>query len=134
MSGGFDPLHVGHVAMLRAAAELGRVFVALNSDDWLTRKKGRPFMTWEQRAIMLKECRSVSQVLRVDDGDDTVCCALIELQPDIFANGGDRTTPNGKEHAICRQLGIKELFNVGGLKIQSSSELLRAARTSAPSQ
>lgn len=134
MSGGFDPLHIGHVAMLRAAAELGRVFVALNSDEWLTRKKGRPFMAWEERAIMLKECRSVSQVMRVEDDDGTVCAALESLRPHVFANGGDRSSPNRKEHELCLRLGIKELFNVGGLKIQSSSELLRAARTSAPSQ
>ena len=122
-----DPLHCGHVALLRAAACMGRVFVALNSDAWLTRKKGKAFMPWEERVIILRELRSVSQVLAVQDDDDTVCEAIERVRPHIFANGGDRVRPNKKEHAICQRLGIKELFNVGGFKIQSSSDLIRGA-------
>ena len=127
VSGGFDPLHVGHIALLRAAAKMGRVYVALNSDAWLARKKGKPFMFWEERAVLLRECRSVSQVIKVNDFDGTVCHALEWIKPDIFANGGDRTSPDKKEHALCQQLGIQELFNVGGYKIQSSSSLIRGA-------
>lgn len=113
--------------MLRAASILGRVFVALNSDGWLERKKGFAFMPWDERALMLRECRSVSEVVPVDDQDGTVCTALACIRPDIFANGGDRTAPNRKEHLMCKRLGIREIFNVGGYKIQSSSDLIRGA-------
>lgn len=127
VSGGADPLHIGHVAMLRAAALMGRVVFALNSDAWLMRKKGYIFMPWEERAVMLRECRSVSQVIGVRDDDGTVCEALERVRPHVFANGGDRTSPNPKEHELCLRLGIKELFNVGGLKLESSSDLIRRA-------
>lgn len=106
---------------------MGRVFVALNSDAWLTRKKGKPFMTWGARAAILKECRSVSQVIKVNDFDGTVCHAIEAVRPHAFLNGGDRTSPNKKEHALCQKLGIHEYFNVGGVKIQSSSDLIKRA-------
>lgn len=127
VSGGFDPLHEGHVALLQAAARMGRVVVALNSDAWLARKKGKPFMKWDARAALLRECRSVSLVLKVNDLDGTICEALRTMRPHIFANGGDRVAPNAKEHALCQELGITEYFNVGGYKIQSSSDLIRGA-------
>lgn len=129
VSGGFDPLHDGHLNYLEGAAELGRVFVALNSDDWLTRKKGRPFMPWTMRARILRALRCVTEVIPVDDRDGTVCHAIGALHPHIFANGGDRTEAahDSRESELCRLLGIREAFNVGGGKIRSSSELVRAA-------
>ena len=128
VSGGFDPIHRGHIALLRAADNIGRVVVALNSDAWLVRKKGYAFMEWEERAAILRACRFVSRVMGVSDGDDTVCHALETLRPGYFVNGGDRTQPNAKEHALCQRLGIRELFNVGGGKVQSSSELIKRIR------
>ena len=84
-------------------------------------------MLWDERALILRECRSVSRVLQVNDADGTVCDALSRVRPDIFANGGDRVRPDKNEHACCERLGIKELFNVGGYKIQSSSDLIGGA-------
>ena len=69
VSGGFDPVHKGHIRMFREAANLGhQVIIGLNSDEWLSRKKGKPFMKWEERAEILESCKFVSQVMSMDDG------------------------------------------------------------------
>lgn len=124
LSGGFDPLHIGHVRMILAAkAKRANVTIALNSDEWLIRKKGFAFMTWEDRAEILRALHVC--VVKVDDRDDTVCEALERLRPVYFGNGGDRKKANAKEHQVCRKLGIKELFGLGGKKIRSSSNLVQ---------
>ena len=127
VSGGFDPLHVGHVRLIRHAALYGRVIVALNSDAWLTRKKGRAFMPWNERAEILHDMRFVAGVIPVDDADGTVCQALASLNPDYFANGGDRKSGDPLEIATCNRLGIVRIYSVGGGKIQSSSQLVKGA-------
>lgn len=125
VSGGFDPLHVGHVRMIEAARSYGRVEVALNSDDWLARKKGYVFMPWVERAEILCALGAVSRVVPVDDSDGTVAAAILELWPQYFANGGDRGEPNPREAEACARRGCVMLFGVGGGKVQSSSELVR---------
>ena len=125
-SGGFDPLHVGHVNYLQVAASNGWITIALNSDAWLSHKKGYFFMTWQERARILNALWCVHDVYQVKDVDGTVCEALRQVKPDIFANGGDRIEANPAEHAACEELGIEELFNVGGGKVRSSSELVKA--------
>lgn len=126
VSGGFDPIHTGHIRLLENASRLGDwLVVILNSDEWLRRKKGRPFMTWAERAHILRSIRYVDQVVSVDDTDGTVCAALEKIKPDVFANGGDRLKGNTPEDDLCDHLGIKPEYSVGGSKIQSSSELLR---------
>lgn len=124
VSGGFDPIHVGHVRMILEAAEVGKVIVILNSDAWLMRKKGYVFMPWEERAEIIKSIRGVHSVVEVNDDDGTVCKALEEWRPHYFANGGDRKEDNTPENDVCERLGIEQLFNVGGGKIQSSSWLV----------
>lgn len=124
VSGGFDPIHVGHVRMILDAASRGDVVVIANSDEWLMRKKGFIFMNWEDRAEILMSIRGVTDVYSVDDSDETVCEALREISPDYFANGGDRKKNNTPEMNVCSDLGIKMLWNVGGNKIRSSSELV----------
>lgn len=124
VSGGFDPVHVGHIRLFAAAAKLGRVFVALNSDAWLIRKKGSAFMTWVERAEILEAIRYINQVHSVDDRDGTVQDTIKRLLPDYFANGGDREHADVFEAAACHENGIKQLFGVGGGKVQSSSALL----------
>ncbi len=126
VSGGFDPMHSGHVALLREADAYGKVIVALNSDAWLTRKKGKPFMKFEERATILLATQFVYDVVAVEDKDGTVVKALRSVQPTFFANGGDRTAENTPELEYCKQVGIIPLFGIGGLKTQSSSELLNA--------
>ena len=121
ISGGFDPVHWGHVKMIADAARHGPVMVIVNSDDWLKRKKGYVFMPWKERAYILV-------VTAVDDSDGTVCEALIRHRPSFFANGGDRKQENTPEMEICEDLGIHMLWNVGGHKIQSSSDLVESTK------
>lgn len=128
ISGGFDPVHVGHIRLIHDAALKGDVVVILNSDEWLMRKKGFVFMDWLSRAYILRAITGVHDVIPVDDSDGTVCEALKTLRPDYFANGGDRTAQNTPELTLCCDLGIKTLFNIGGEKIASSSELVNAVQ------
>ena len=124
VSGGFDPIHKGHVQMIREAAEYGRVIVLLNSDDWLVRKKGYKFMSFEERAYIAGSLKGVAVVSSVDDSDGSVCQGLRKFKPDYFANGGDRYESNTPEMDVCKELGIEMLWNIGGGKIQSSSDLV----------
>ena len=127
VSGGFDPIHKGHVQMIREAAQYGNVIVFLNSDDWLIRKKGYKFMSFEERAFIAGSIKGVTVVSNVDDSDGSVCEALRRFRPDYFANGGDRHETNTPEMKVCEELGIQMLWNVGGGKIQSSSDLVNQA-------
>lgn len=124
VSGGFDPVHVGHVRMIKEAAKLGDVIIITNSDTWLKRKKGYVFMPWIERQEILAEFKGVIDVIEAWDEDDTVCKTLERVKPDIFANGGDRKGENTPEVDLCMKLGIDLVWNVGGDKIQSSSELV----------
>jgi len=124
VSGGLDPIHIGHYRMLKDASEHGIVVVILNSDEWLKRKKGYALMPFEERQEILECCMYVDYVVPVDDSDGTVCEALRILKPDFFANGGDRNVESTPEVSLCKELGIKMLWNVGGEKIQSSSALI----------
>ena len=133
VSGGFDPVHAGHIRMIRDAANFGDVIVVANSDDWLFRKKGFVFMTFEQRAEILNAIKGVILVDSVDDSDGTVCEAIRRLKPDYFANGGDRGRSNPPEQSVCEELEVKLLWGVGGdKKLASSSELVKNSRTMDP--
>ena len=129
VSGGFDPLHIGHLRMIKEAAQHGKVIVVVNSDAWLLRKKGFIFMPFEERKEIIEGYTEVDRVEAVDDSDGTVCEALWRLKPTYFANGGDRTSNNTPEMRLCEQLGIEMLWSVGGGKIQSSSEMVANATT-----
>ena len=125
VSGGFDPPHVGHIRMFKEASEWGRVVVAINSDEWLMRKKGYVFMPWEERAELIGAIASVEVVSSFDDSDDTACDAIRKFRPDAFANGGDRKKNNTPEMELCDELGIQMLWGIGGKdKPQSSSWLV----------
>lgn len=128
VSGGFDPLHQGHIALIEAAAEYGDVVVILNSDEWLMRKKGYVFQPWEARALIMSALRDVLTVHSVDDSDGTVLSALRKIGPDYFANGGDRGPENTPEMVYCLDYGIRPLWGIGGGKLASSSELVGRAR------
>ena len=132
MSGGFDPVHKGHLRMFREASWLGhQVIVGLNSDDWLSRKKGKPFMDFKERKEILEGFKYINQVLAFDDKDETandiikqVCSLYRDFDVNIyFANGGDRTSDNVPEMKVCDELGVEMIWGVGGGKIQSSSWL-----------
>ncbi len=124
ISGGFDPVHVGHVRMIAAAARMGDVIIIANSDKWLMRKKGYVFMDYDERQEILYNFKGVIDVVEAQDDDGSVCKTLERVKPDIFANGGDRKSDNVPEVALCDKLGIELRWNVGGEKIQSSSELV----------
>ena len=129
VSGGFDPVHAGHIRMIRHAAQYGDVIVIANSDNWLYRKKGFVFMEWERRVEILNAIKGVILVDSVDDTDGTVCEAIARHKPTFFANGGDRGKSNTPEQSVCEELGVQLLWGVGGEeKVDSSSELAKKAR------
>ena len=133
ISGGFDPVHVGHLRMIREAAQFGRLIVIVNSDEWLMRKKGYIFMPFNERCEILQGFEGVQETVCVDDSDGTVCEALEQLKPTFFANGGDRKSTNTPEIELCEKLGIKLLWYVGGGKVQSSRTLVDSAQMLSPS-
>lgn len=131
VSGGFDPIHVGHIELFNRARDLGdELWVILNTDEFLIRKKGKPFMPFDERRTILKSLKMVDLVIPSIDEDQTVCKTLKKLMKvtpstDIltFCNGGDRTDgENTPEHNICNVLGIETVYGLGN-KIQSSSWL-----------
>lgn len=137
VSGGFDPLHVGHVRLFQKARKLGdRLVVILNNDNWLKDKKGFSFMPEKERVELLKSFPFVDKVVVTDHKpgeyvvDRSVCRTLKKVRPHIFANGGDRK-PDGDpvpEVMLCKELGIKVVYNVGhGGKVQSSSWMIKDA-------
>ena len=129
VTGGFDPLHSGHLAYFKAAKELGdKLVVGINSDEWLTRKKGRPFMPFEERAEIIKGLSIVDQIISFDDSDDTACGAIYKTLAThgniklIFANGGDRTDANIPEMATYGDMHYCNfVFGVGGEDKKNSS-------------
>lgn len=134
VSGGFDPLHIGHIRMFRKAKALGDTLVViLNNDNWLRTKKGYAFMPEKERAEIIRFLPFVDAVVLTDhkpsDPDTSVQRALEKLKPSIFANGGDRKKmADIPEAKVCKELGIKMVFNVGeGGKIQSSSWMIQGA-------
>ncbi len=132
VSGGFDPIHIGHVRMFNEAKKLGdKLVVILNNDNWLKLKKGRAFMPEKQRKEILEAFRAVDRVVltkhKPGTKDISIGKALMEVKPDIFAKGGDRNTKNIPtiEGAVCKKIGCKIINNIGhGGKVQSSSWLL----------
>lgn len=129
VSGGFDPIHIGHVRMFQEAKKLGdKLTVILNNDNWLKKKKGFVFMPQKERKEVIEAVKGVDSVVitghKANPDDMSVCAELAYLKPDIFANGGDRKLYNIPETAVCRTLGCKMVFNMGrGGKVQSSSRL-----------
>lgn len=119
ISGGFDPIHPGHIAMIESASKYGQVHIVLNSDNWLLRKKKFFFQTWTDRKKILEIY--TPHIHEVNDSDDTVCDALQRLQPNYFGNGGDRHRGNIPEYQLCKRLGIEMVFGLGGDKYTSSS-------------
>jgi D-beta-D-heptose 7-phosphate kinase/D-beta-D-heptose 1-phosphate adenosyltransferase len=129
VSGGFDPVHVGHIRMIREAAKYGDVIVIANSDQWLYRKKGFNFMEFKSRAEILDSIKGVLLVDSVNDSDGTVCDAIRRHKPTYFANGGDRGKDNTPEVLLCKELGVDLLWGIGGVeKVESSSNLTKRGR------
>ena len=141
VSGGFDPVHIGHVRLFKEAKALGdHLIVLANNDYWLKKKKGFVFMHQDERKAVLEAMRWVDEVQITthpeNPTDMSICADLKRIKPDIFANGGDRDKKDANtsssslnpEQKLCQELGIKMVFSVGGEKAQSSSELVRRAK------
>jgi len=137
VSGGFDPVHIGHVRMFKRAKELGDYLVVIvNNDNWLRtfKKNGQVFMSEEERVEVVSAFRWVDEVRMTEHvlggSEYGVADMLEKIKPHIFANGGDRKNiediPEGE---ACKRLGIEMVFNVGdGGKVQSSSWLVQKSR------
>lgn len=134
VSGGFDPVHVGHLNMFQDAKKLAnKVIVLLNNDGWLIKKKGKPFMNQNQRKQILEEFESISKVIIQNSSEKSSSLAIKEFaiknkdKNICYCNGGDRSDiKNIHEAEICNEFNIKLEFGVGGKnKIESSSQLTK---------
>ena len=122
-SGYFDPLHVGHLECLELARELGdKLIVIINNDLQAKLKKGKSFMSQEDRMKIIAALACVDEVFLSIDKDKTQCESLKYLRPSIFAKGGDRMTDEIPEAKVCSDLGIKIVDGLGE-KIRSSSSM-----------
>ena len=152
VSGGFDPLHIGHLELLeRSAAIADKLFVIVNTDEFLANKKGKPFMPLRERMMIVQALKPVNLTIKSIDEDHTVCASLKfvnemyrnkfvsgdsysffvnemyrnKFDKIMFCNGGDRTDgTNTPEHKLCEELGIESVYGLGD-KVQSSSWLTK---------
>ena len=132
VSGGFDPIHSGHIKLINNAAEYGDVVVLLNSDKWLRQKKGKEFLPFKERKIIMSALKKVIDVIEFND-DDKSCIDGIKKAKKLFknriikfANGGDRNNETTPEIEFCNQNGIEMLWGIGGNeKSNSSSWILK---------
>jgi len=128
-SGGFDPIHPGHISLLQESGKYGDVVVAVvNGDAFLRAKKGRPFQDIQTRCLIVSAIRGVDYVVPFElEGDLTVNEALRRLRPAVFTKGGDRVDAESiPEWNICKELGIEIVTGVGAGKQWSSSWFLEA--------
>ena len=123
VSGYFDPIHIGHLEYLKMAKDLGDYLIVIVNNDYQSNlKKGKSFMNELDRIEIVKALKLVDEVFFSIDKDRTVCKSLEKLKPDIFANGGDRSTEEIPEAEVCVNFNIKMIDGLGD-KIRSSSEL-----------
>ena len=132
ISGGFDPVHSGHIALIQEASKFGDVIVLLNSDAWLRTKKGKEFLTFKEREIIMSSIKNVIDVISFDDSDTTCIDGIrkaISKYPNRklkFANGGDRNNKTTPETAFCEKNRVETLWKIGGnTKKNSSSWILQ---------
>ena len=142
VSGGFDPIHIGHIRMFQEAKKLGdKLIVVINNDNWLKSKKGYAFMSEGERKEIIEAIAGVDKVVisthPKNPKDMSVSKELAKIKPHIFANGGDRNEKDAedpksslyKERQIHKKFNIEMVYNVGhGGKVQSSSELVKKAK------
>jgi len=123
VSGYFDPIHVGHLEYLKMAKSLGDILVVIvNNNHQCVLKKGKFFMDENDRLEIVKAIKYVDEVVLSVDKDKTVCKSLELIRPNIFANGGDRSTDEVPETSVCKKYKI-EMVDGLGEKIRSSSSL-----------
>ncbi len=134
VSGGFDPVHIGHVRMFNEAKKLGHhLVVILNNDNWLRLKKGYVFMPENERKEIIEAFEAVDEVVISSHEENTtdisICNDLRKIRPHIFAKGGDRHSGNIPETPVCKEIGCTIVNDIGqGGKVQSSSWLVNKAK------
>ena len=133
VSGYFNPIHIGHLHLFKEAKALGDYLIVIVDNDHQVRLKGAiPFLPEKDRVEIVKAIKWVDDAFLSIDSDGSVSQSLRRIKPDIFANGGDRSkdgVPVPKsEEVVCRDLNIKMIYNVGGKKLRSSSELLKSIK------
>jgi len=123
ISGAFDPLHVGHIKLIQDAKLYAReIVIALNSDEWLAHEKGKSFMPFDERKLIMENVKDVQWVFGFDDADGTACNAIetmVKLYGNVnnkilFANGGNRNKTNVPEQDLCKKLGVELIWKIGG--------------------
>lgn len=132
VSGGFDPIHEGHIEMIKASAQASDgVIVLVNSDEWLTRKKGKFFQNFHTRQTICENIKGVTAAIGFNDDDNSASDGIRivrKMYPNdrlVFANGGDRGKDNIREDAVCEECNVEKVFGVGGSnKANSSSWIL----------
>ena len=128
VSGYFNPLHIGHIRLLKEAKELGDYLVVILNNDQQVKLKGSvPFMKIADRKEIVESLKYVDEVFISIDKDKSISQSLTQVKPDIFANGGDRHQEEIPETKVCQAYNIKMVDNVGGQKIRSSSSLIKEA-------
>ena len=132
VSGGFDPVHSGHIKLIQEASKYGEVVVLLNSDKWLRKKKGKEFLPYNERRIIMGAIKSVIDVISFDDLDKTCIDGIKKAiskypsQKIKFANGGDRNDKTTAETIFCEKNNIDTIWSIGGNnKSNSSSWILK---------
>ena len=123
VSGYFDPIHVGHIEYINNAKKLGDwLVVIVNNNNQCAIKKGKYFMDEKDRVLIVKNIKAVDEVFLSIDEDKTVCKSLKKVNPDVFANGGDRKNYEIPESKVCKENNIQIIDGLGD-KIRSSSDL-----------
>ena len=132
ISGGFDPVHSGHIKLIFEASKYGDVVVLLNSDQWLCNKKWREFLPFNERQIIMSAIKNVIDVISFNDLDKTCIDGIKKAikryskQNILFANGGDRNNNTTPESDFCKKNDIKTIWGIGGEnKSNSSSWILK---------
>lgn len=131
LSGGFDPVHKGHIRMFKAAKNMAhKVIVGINSDSWLVNKKEKCFMNFAERAEIISAFGDIDQVMQFSNSDGTALDLLTRVQrlytdcSLAFGNGGGRTKNNTPERGFCDAYNIDMVWKLGGGKVQSSTDLV----------
>ena len=132
VSGGFYPIHQGHIKLIKEASKHGSVVVLLNSDEWLRKKKGKEFHNFEERRIIMESIKGVIEVIAFDDSDTTCIDGIKKAKAKYsnstikLANGGDRNQKTTPEKEYCEKNNIETIWEIGGKnKANSSSWLLK---------
>ena len=127
VSGGFDPVHSGHIKLINEASRFGDIVVLLNSDKWLQNKKSRAFLPYKERRVIMNALKNVIDVIKCGELDNTCIDGMkkvIKKYPKYkikFANGGDRNNKSTPESVFCKENGIETLWGIGGEKKSNSS-------------